>query len=174
MADPVGLSALAATWIADTLIGELNFRNMGLDKVEPAIFSDLLILLKKSQITDKHAVQMLRINLDHLMKGEPVEKWNDLIEKHGFVKIIYQKNLGTNTQVVTNTKAMPLEYQIKNPILDAIKETINEQLKAVEDYKNGKKGAFNFLIGQIMKKTKGGADPAELNRLLTEELQKGA
>jgi aspartyl-tRNA(Asn)/glutamyl-tRNA(Gln) amidotransferase subunit B len=42
----------------------------------------------------------------------------------------------------------------------------------VEDFRNGKKGAFNFLIGQLMKKTRGCADPAELNRLLTEELTK--
>jgi aspartyl-tRNA(Asn)/glutamyl-tRNA(Gln) amidotransferase subunit B len=43
---------------------------------------------------------------------------------------------------------------------------------AVEDFRNGKKGAFNFLIGQVMKKTRGCADPAEVNRLLAEELKK--
>jgi Asp-tRNA(Asn)/Glu-tRNA(Gln) amidotransferase B subunit len=59
-----------------------------------------------------------------------------------------------------------------NPILTAITETLNEQPKAVDDYRKGKKGAFNFLIGQLMKKTRGCADPGELNRLLTEELKK--
>ena len=34
--DPKGLSTLAATWIADTLIGELNYRDMSLDTVDPA------------------------------------------------------------------------------------------------------------------------------------------
>jgi Asp-tRNA(Asn)/Glu-tRNA(Gln) amidotransferase B subunit len=59
-----------------------------------------------------------------------------------------------------------------NPILTAINETLTEQPKAVDDYRKGKKGAFNFLIGQLMKKTRGCADPAELNRLLLEELKK--
>ena len=45
-ADPQGLSALAATWIADTLIGELNYRDMSLDTVEPAAFTGLVQLLK--------------------------------------------------------------------------------------------------------------------------------
>jgi aspartyl-tRNA(Asn)/glutamyl-tRNA(Gln) amidotransferase subunit B len=59
-----------------------------------------------------------------------------------------------------------------DPILKAITETLQEHPKAVDDYRKGKKGAFNFLIGQIMKKTRGCADPAELNQLLVEELNK--
>jgi aspartyl-tRNA(Asn)/glutamyl-tRNA(Gln) amidotransferase subunit B len=65
----------------------------------------------------------------------------------------------------------PLTTQ-SNPILTAINEVLTEQPGAVDDFRKGKKGAFNFLIGQIMKKTRGCADPAELNRLLLEELKK--
>jgi len=155
--DPANLATLADTWISDTLIGELNYRDMGIERVDPMDFTGLMLLLKDKKIFDKQAIEMLRINLDHLMKGEPLEKWEDLIEKHGFKKI---------TPAIT----MSLEYAIKNPIHDAIIEVINEQPNAVDDYRNGKKGAFNFLIGQLMKKTRGCADPAELNRLLTEEL----
>jgi aspartyl-tRNA(Asn)/glutamyl-tRNA(Gln) amidotransferase subunit B len=158
-ADPSGLIPLADTWIADTLIGELNYRNMSVDAVDAAGFSELLTLLKQCIITDKSGIEMLRINLDHLMKGEPIEKWDDLVEKHGFKKIIHTITLSS-------------EYVIKNPVHDAIIEVINEHPAAVEDFRKGKKGAFNFLIGQLMKKTRGCADPAELNRLLTEELTK--
>jgi aspartyl-tRNA(Asn)/glutamyl-tRNA(Gln) amidotransferase subunit B len=59
-----------------------------------------------------------------------------------------------------------------NPIKTAIAEVLAEHPAAVEDVMKGKKGAFNFLIGQLMKKTRGCADPGELNRLLTEELTK--
>jgi len=45
---------------------------------------------------------------------------------------------------------------------------------AVEDFRKGKKGAFNFLVGQVMKKTRGCADPAEVNRMLADELKKEA
>jgi aspartyl-tRNA(Asn)/glutamyl-tRNA(Gln) amidotransferase subunit B len=37
---------------------------------------------------------------------------------------------------------------------------------AVEDYQKGKKGALNFLVGQMMKKTRGRADPRELGEIL--------
>ena len=46
-----------------------------------------------------------------------------------------------------------------------------EQPKAVEDYQAGKNGALNFLVGQAMKKTRGRADPGELNRLMVEGLK---
>ncbi len=57
-----------------------------------------------------------------------------------------------------------------DPIRTSIAEVLSEHPAAVEDFRKGKKGAFNFLIGQLMKKTRGCADPGELNRLLTEEL----
>jgi aspartyl-tRNA(Asn)/glutamyl-tRNA(Gln) amidotransferase subunit B len=54
----------------------------------------------------------------------------------------------------------------------AVEEAISENPKALEDYRNGKAGAINFLVGQVMKKTRGKADPVELNRILTESLKK--
>jgi aspartyl-tRNA(Asn)/glutamyl-tRNA(Gln) amidotransferase subunit B len=63
-----------------------------------------------------------------------------------------------------------------DPVAAALKTSITEVLSAypsaVEDFRKGKKGAFNFLIGQLMKKTRGCADPGELNRLLKEELER--
>ena len=38
------------------------------------------------------------------------------------------------------------------------------------DYRVGKKGALNFLVGQVMKKTRGRADPTLTNRLIQEQL----
>jgi aspartyl-tRNA(Asn)/glutamyl-tRNA(Gln) amidotransferase subunit B len=164
--DPANLATLADTWISDTLIGELNYRDMGLEKVEPNDFTCLMLLLKDKKIYDKQAIEMLRINLDHHMKGDPIEKWDNLIEKHGFKKIPHTVNVDAKSGVEAS-----LTIQ-SNPILTAITEVLTEQPGAVEDFRKGKKGAFNFLIGQLMKKTRGCADPAELNRLLTEELKK--
>ena len=45
-----------------------------------------------------------------------------------------------------------------------------EQPQAVSDYASGKSEAFNFLIGQVMKKTRGRVDPTELNRVMRETL----
>ena len=41
---------------------------------------------------------------------------------------------------------------------------------AVSDYHDGEDGAINFLVGQVMGKTGGSADPGDVNELLREEL----
>jgi aspartyl-tRNA(Asn)/glutamyl-tRNA(Gln) amidotransferase subunit B len=57
----------------------------------------------------------------------------------------------------------------------AIEEAIAENPKAIEDYRAGKAASLNFLVGQVMKKTRGKADPGTLNRMLSEALKnKGA
>ncbi|NLT95006.1 MAG: hypothetical protein GXW85_05640, partial [Clostridia bacterium] len=42
--------------------------------------------------------------------------------------------------------------------------------KSVEDFKAGKEKALGFLVGQIMKETKGQANPGVVNKLLKEIL----
>ncbi|HPA07931.1 MAG TPA: Asp-tRNA(Asn)/Glu-tRNA(Gln) amidotransferase GatCAB subunit B, partial [Methanoregulaceae archaeon] len=47
-----------------------------------------------------------------------------------------------------------------------------EQPQAVADFAAGKKEAFNFLVGQVMKKTRGRAKPADVNQVLSAILGK--
>ena len=44
--------------------------------------------------------------------------------------------------------------------------------QSIEDFKNGKDRAVGFLVGQIMKQTKGKANPGVVNQLLQQELAK--
>ncbi|MEG1462437.1 MAG: Asp-tRNA(Asn)/Glu-tRNA(Gln) amidotransferase GatCAB subunit B, partial [Anaerorhabdus sp.] len=53
-----------------------------------------------------------------------------------------------------------------------IKETLDEQPQSIEDYRNGKDRAVGFLVGQVMKKSKGQANPAMTNQMIVEELNK--
>ena len=46
------------------------------------------------------------------------------------------------------------------------KEAIQENPQAVDDYKKGEKKALNFLVGKVMKKTKGKATPKEVNEII--------
>ena len=59
---------------------------------------------------------------------------------------------------------------------DALTSTIEEIVAAnpqsVADYKAGKKKAVGFLVGQTMKATQGKANPAMINKILTEILDK--
>ncbi len=142
-ADPKGLSTLAATWIADTLIGELNYRSMNLDRMDAAGFTELIGILNQGTITDKSGIEVLRVMLDKRMKNEPAEKPESIVER---------LDLG---------KAPSDEVAL----LPIINEVIAENLKAVEDYRNGIDASGNFLVGQAMKKTRGKSDPRVLNRL---------
>jgi aspartyl-tRNA(Asn)/glutamyl-tRNA(Gln) amidotransferase subunit B len=148
--DPKGLSPLAATWIADTLIGELNYRDMGIDAVDAAGFVGLITLLRQGTVTDKNAIEVLRVMLDQRLKHETPETPAGIVERLGLAK-----TAGDSGAVAA-----------------AVGEALDENQKAIEDYRAGKAGALNFLVGQVMKKTRGKADPGELNRMLTEALKK--
>ena len=148
-ADPKTLSTLAATWIADTLIGELNYRNMHLDDVDLMHFTQLMEILRQNLVTDKNGIEVLRVMLDQHLKNETCEPPQAIIRRLNLAK------------TDGDQAAIAL----------AIEEAIREHPKALEDYRAGKNGALNFLVGQVMKKTRGKADPGELNRMLVASLK---
>lgn len=51
-------------------------------------------------------------------------------------------------------------------------EVIEKNQKPVKDYKEGKPGALTFLVGQVMKETKGKANPKIVNKLLKRRMEK--
>ena len=51
-----------------------------------------------------------------------------------------------------------------------IDQVLAENQKSVEEYRSGKEKAFNSLIGQIMKVSKGKANPAQVNQILKDKL----
>jgi len=46
------------------------------------------------------------------------------------------------------------------------KAIVEAHPQAVEDYKKGQEKSFNFLVGQVMKETKGKADPTVIKSIL--------
>ena len=52
-----------------------------------------------------------------------------------------------------------------------VNNVVDDNLQSVEDFKNGKDRAIGFLVGQIMKQTRGKANPKVVNQLLNKELQ---
>lgn len=140
--DPV----LAATWVADILLGELNYRNMRVDQVPASMFAELLGLLGERTVTDTAGVEVLRILLDAYACGE---------EPDSPLGIVRKMNLG---------RAKEEEFE------DLIRQVLDSNTRAVEDFRAGKKEALNFLVGQVMRLTRGRADPQEINALLREKL----
>ncbi len=56
-------------------------------------------------------------------------------------------------------------------VLAAVKQAIEENPKAVDDYLGGQKASLNFLVGQVMRITRGKADPGETVKLLKENIE---
>jgi len=142
VAPDTGLCSLAATWIADTLKGELNYRDMSIDALDPGSFTSLCQLVKSDTITDKSAIEVLRVMLDERRAAQTCETPEEIVTRLNLKK--------------TSGDASALAA--------IIREVIAENAKAVEDYRAGKNGAMNFLVGCAMKKTRGRSDPKDLNR----------
>jgi len=134
---------LAATWVADNLLGELNYREMAIADVEGRLeeFARLVELVDAGEITTKNAEEVvLRAMLDEGQAPDAV------IEAEG---------LGTADD---------------DEVAVAVEAAIEENPEAVDDYHAGEGGAINFLVGQVMGKTGGSADPGDVNALLRERL----
>lgn len=140
--DPI----LAATWIADILLGELNYRNMRIDQLPEECFSDLLALLAAEEITDSTGVEVLRMMLDAIMGGEAVELPTVVVERLNLKK----------------TRVSEFDAVIQD-VIDA-----NEM--AVADFHAGKREALNYLVGQVMRATRGRADPREIGEMIRSRL----
>ena len=79
----------------------------------------------------------------------------------------------TGKEIAVLVKELGLEQVQDTGLLNSIAdEVIAANPKAVADFKSGKQAAIQALMGQIMKRTKGAANPAEATALLKEKLSK--
>jgi aspartyl-tRNA(Asn)/glutamyl-tRNA(Gln) amidotransferase subunit B len=131
---------LAAVWIADVLKGELNYRDLGIDAFASANMVQMVKLLAGDKITEQSGVEVIRTILDE--GGTP----DEVVAAKGLLK--------AGSDLVTT----------------AVEEAITENPQAVADYQNGKQEAVNFLMGQVMKKTKGRADAKEVRRMIIQRI----
>jgi aspartyl-tRNA(Asn)/glutamyl-tRNA(Gln) amidotransferase subunit B len=132
---------LAATWVADELLRELNYRDMGIDSVNADAFAALVELVAEDELTDANAVEALRASLD---------------EGRAPVDVVDERDLRKADEDVT---------------VEATREAVEENPEAVEDYLGGDEEAINYLVGQVMSKTGGSADPAVVNDVLRQEIE---
>lgn len=131
-----------ANYLMNDVNSYLNNQHVDLDdtKLTPANLAGMIKLIDDGTISSKMAKKVFQGILDG---QEPAT----FAKANGLVQL-----------------SDPAELQ---PIIDAILDD-NEQ--SIEDFKNGKDRAFGFLIGQIMKKTQGKANPKVVNQLLGKSL----
>jgi aspartyl-tRNA(Asn)/glutamyl-tRNA(Gln) amidotransferase subunit B len=136
---------LASNSITGTIFSWLNEKGISISEAELDL-DDLVewnIALHENEITKSKAEELLKKSLD---EGEDLSNLLDEFRKKA------EKSAGN--------------------LNDIVKGVIKENANAVEDYKGGKKASLGFLIGQVMQKTQGTADPNEARSILMEELEK--
>ncbi|MBQ1809448.1 MAG: Asp-tRNA(Asn)/Glu-tRNA(Gln) amidotransferase subunit GatB, partial [Selenomonas sp.] len=134
---------LAANWMMGDLAKNLNEEGLDISKspVDAQRLGEMIQLIMKDTISGKIAKKVFQ------------EMWTNTDSPE---KIVKDKGLVQ----ITDTKA----------IEGIVDEVIANNQKAVDDYKGGNKKAIGALVGQVMKASKGKANPQMVNKLLAEKL----
>ena len=107
---------------------------------------------------------------------------SDLVE---FLNMLLDKEITTKAgqriiEQMPNNNKTPKEIATElgllgvvkdDEVLACVKQAIDENPKAVNDYLEGQKASLNFLVGQVMRLTRGKADPGETVKLLKENIE---
>ena len=149
-----------------------NFFETVIDDVNPNIAANLLTGDILSYL-NKH---FIKLEESKLTKDNFI-KLVELLDK----KIIYSKQgkeeinilLDTGKDVLEIVKENKMEQISDNSlVLDIVTKVIDANPDSVKDFKEGKDRAVKYLMGQIMKESKGQVNPGLANQVLVEELKK--
>lgn len=86
-------------------------------------------------------------------------------------KTVFEELLITDKEVldIINEKGLA-QVNDEKAIEEMVKKVIENNEKSVQDYKKGKTNAVGYLVGQVMKESKGKANPQIINKLVVEYL----
>ena len=134
----------AANWINSIILGHLNKMEKTIEELflTPKMLKGLIDLVESSKISGKQAKEVLTKSLE---------------EEKDPVKLVSELGMSQITDEAELTKI--------------IKEVIEENPTQLESYKKNPK-LFDYFVGQVMKKTRGKANPALSAKILKQELDK--
>lgn len=126
-------------WIMSEILGYLNQKDLTLSqtKLTPELLAELLLLIDKNTISGKIAKTILPQIIE---TGEKAEK---IVNDKGLAQVSDEGELKKIVQMV-----------------------IDENSKVVEDIKSGNPKAIGFLVGQVMKRSNGKANPGIVNEII--------
>ena len=136
---------VVTNWVMVELLGRLNAVNkeVGESPVSPGQLAQLLKLMEKGTISGKIA------------------------------KTIFEEmfNTGEDPQVIIQEKKL-VQITDEKEISKIVEEVLKENPDAVEEYGKGKDKAIGHLVGQVMRKTQGKANPQLVNKILKNKLKR--
>ena len=135
----------AANWITGLILGYLYKYEMEITDffITPKRLFDITEAIKKGTISSKQGKDLFYMTLEQ--EKEPLE----IMKEQGMMQI-----------------------SDENALCSIVEEVLNENLSQIELYHNGKTNMFDYFVGQVMKKTKGQANPVMVKEILTAKLSK--
>jgi aspartyl-tRNA(Asn)/glutamyl-tRNA(Gln) amidotransferase subunit B len=119
-------------------------------------------LVKKYKISENSAKLLVySFGTDAVGKFESMVK-DGIDAQKAANALINKKELIAEVPAAEKTSGADLET--------VVQKTLDQNPKAIEDYKNGKSNSVEFLLGMVMRETKGKADPAEVRKLILKKL----
>lgn len=134
----------AANWVIVEVMAALNkeHRKISENPCQPAYLASMIDMVEQGDISGKQAKTVF----EEIMKGKDPKV---VVEEKGM------KQLSDTTE-----------------LLRIITSVLDNNPQSIEDFKKGKDRAVGFLVGQVMKASKGQANPAMSNKMIVEELKK--
>lgn len=134
-----------SNWIMGDLLGFLNSNNQELSQVKLTGqgLGEMIGLMEKGTISSKIAKTVFK---EMLLSGKLPQQ---IVEEQGLVQI-----------------------SDEGAIMAIVEEVVANNPASVEDYKAGKDKAIGYLVGQVMKQSKGKANPGLANKLLVDVLKR--
>jgi aspartyl-tRNA(Asn)/glutamyl-tRNA(Gln) amidotransferase subunit B len=132
-----------SNWVVGDLVGLLNAAGKGIENspISAAHLGDLVALINKGELSGKLAKEILP------KMFETGDAPSAIMDREGLKQI-------------SDTGALE---KIADDVIDA-------NPKQVEQYKGGKTALLGFLVGQVMKASRGQANPAAVNEVLKKKL----
>jgi aspartyl-tRNA(Asn)/glutamyl-tRNA(Gln) amidotransferase subunit B len=142
-AERSGEPKMTANWVMGDLLGALNAEGKGIAEspVAPERLGELVALIQQGEISGKIAKEVFA-KMFSTGEAAPV-----IIEREGLKQI-------------SDTGAL-------DQIIDTV---LAQNAKQVEQFKSGKSTVLGFLVGQVMKASRGQANPAAVNEMLRKKL----
>jgi aspartyl-tRNA(Asn)/glutamyl-tRNA(Gln) amidotransferase subunit B len=136
---------LLANWVMGPVLQELREKKAGIEdfKIPPLMLVNLLGEITNRTITGTIAKQI-------------------------FVEMI---ETGKNAKTIIEEKGLK-QVSDSGELEKIIEEVLKENPENVKKYLGGKEGIFGFFVGEVMKKTKGKANPKMVNEILKEKFAK--
>ena len=137
---------LISNWIMTEVLRELNREGKEIDetKLTPELFTELLKLLDEGVISSTAAKKI-------------------------FVEVY---ETGRSPSEIVEEKGLKQESD-EGALLAICQKVLEAHPKEVEKYRKGKKNVIGFFVGQVMRETRGKANPKMVNQLLTRLLEEG-